>query len=122
MHMKLDLKNNFVDELENIYRTHLIYRTIVVCNDDVVEYKKLLEDKEFSVYVINTNSNINYDELDYRILLIKSEIFEDFLNNIISNKISNFYTFIKFTYENDVIKEQIFKKYYNNYEIMNNII
>ena len=122
MHMKLDLKNNFVDELENIYRTHLIYRTIVVCNDDVVEYKKLLEDKEFSVYVINSNSNINYDALDYRILLIKSELFEDFLNNIISNKMSNFYTFIKFTYENDVIKEQIFKKYYNNYEIMNNII
>ena len=122
MHMKLDLKNNFVDELENIYRTHLIYRTIVVCNNDVIEYKKLLEDKEFSVYVINTISNINYDALDYRILLIKSELFEEFLNNIISNKMSNFYTFIKFTYENDVIKEQISKKYYNNYEIMNNII
>jgi hypothetical protein len=120
--MKIDLKNNFVDELENIYRTHLIYRTIVVCNDDVIEYKKLLEDNEFSVYVINTISNINYDALDYRILLIKSELFEDFLSNIISNKMSDFYTFIKFTYENDVIKEHISKKYYNNYEIMNNII
>ena len=120
--MKLDLKNNFVDELENIYRTHLIYRTIVVCNDDVIEYKKLLEDKEFSVYVINTISNINYDALDYRILLIKSELFEEFLNNIISNNLNNFYTFIKFTYENDDIKNSISKKYYNNSDIISNII
>jgi len=120
--MKLDFKNNFVDELENIYKTHLIYRTIVVCNSDVIEYKKILEDNDFSVYVINTISNINYDELDYRILLIKSELFEDFLSNIISNKMNDFYTFIKFTYENDDIKERISKKYYNNYEIMNNII
>ena len=29
--MKLDLKNQFVEELDNIYKTHLIYRTIVVC-------------------------------------------------------------------------------------------
>jgi hypothetical protein len=120
--MKLDFKNDFVDELEKLYRTHLIYRTIVVCNDDLKEYKKLLEDKEFSVYVIDSISNINYDTLDYRILLIKSDLFEDFLSNIISNKINNFYTFIKFTYENDVIKEQISIKYNNNYEIMNNII
>ena len=122
MHMKLDLKNNFIDELENLYKTHLIYRTIVVCNNDIIEYKKLLEDKEFSVYVIDTISNINYDTLDYRILLIKSELFEEFLSNVISNKMNNFYTFIKFTYENDVIKEQITKKYYNNNDIMNNII
>jgi hypothetical protein len=122
MHMKLDLKNNFIDELENLYKTHLIYRTIVVCNNDIIEYKKLLEDKEFSVYVIDTISNINYDTLDYRILLIKSELFEEFLSNVISNKMNNFYTFIKFTYENDVIKEQITKKYYNNQDIMNNII
>ena len=122
MHMKLDLKNNFIDELENLYKTHLIYRTIVVCNNDIIEYKILLEDKEFSVYVIDTISNINYDTLDYRILLIKSELFEEFLSNVISNKMNNFYTFIKFTYENDVIKEQITKKYYNNQDIMNNII
>ena len=120
--MKLEFKNSFVDELENIYKTHLIYRTIVVCNGDVIEYKKLLEDKDFSVYVINTISNINYDALDYRILLIKSELFEDFLSNIISNKMNDFYTFIKFTYENDDIKKYISNKYYNNYEIMKNII
>ena len=120
--MKLDLKNNFVEELDNIYKSHLIYRTIVVCNDDVSEYKKLLENKDFSVYVINAISIINYDALDYRIFLIKSDLFEDFLNNIISKKMNDFYTFIKFTYENDSIKDMIYKKYNNNLEIINNII
>ena len=86
--MKLDFKNNFVDELEKLYRTHLIYRTIVVCNDDLIEYKKLLEDKEFSVYIIDGITNINYDTLDYRILLIKSDLFEDFLSNSAVSRVS----------------------------------
>jgi hypothetical protein len=120
--MKLDLKNQFVEELDNIYKTHLIYRTIVVCNDDILEYKDLLENKEFSVYVVNSITNINYDTLDYRIILIKKDLFEDFLNNIISNNINNFYTYITFTYDNDNIKDTISKKYYNNYDIINNII
>jgi hypothetical protein len=120
--MKLDLKNNFVDELDNIYKSHLIYRTIVVCNNDVLEYKKLLENKDFSVYIINTISNINYDTLDYRVFLIKYDLFEDFLNNMISKKMNNFYTFIKFTYENDNKKDIICKKYIDNLDIINNII
>jgi hypothetical protein len=120
--MKLDLKNIFVEELDNIYKSHLIYRTIVVCNNDVLEYKRLLENRDFSVYVINTISNINYDTLDYRIFLIKVDLFEEFLNNMISNKMNDFYTFIKFTYENDNIKDTICKKYINNLDIINNII
>jgi hypothetical protein len=120
--MKLDLKNQFVEKLDNIYKTHLIYRTIVVCNDDILEYKNLLENKDFSVYIVNTVSNINYDALDYRIILIKYDIIEDFLNNIISNNINNFYTYITFTEDNDNIKNEIIKKYNNNYDIVNNII
>ena len=120
--MKLDLKNQFVEELDNIYKTHLIYRTIVVCKDDISEYKSLLENKEFSVYVVNTIDNINYDALDYRIILINHDIFDDFLNYIISNNISNFYTYITFTYDNDTIKDAISKKYNNYYDIIKNII
>ena len=120
--MKLDLINQFVEKLDNIYKTHLIYRTIVVCNDDILEYKNLLENKDFSVYIVNTVSNINYDALDYRIILIKYDIIEDFLNNIISNNINNFYTYITFTEDNDNIKNEIIKKYNNNYDIVNNII
>lgn len=120
--MSLDIKNQFVDELDNIYKTHLIYRTIVVCNDDIDEYKVLLENKEFSVYVVDTISNINYDALDFRILLIKYDMVEEFLNDIIANNISDFYTYIAFTYDNASIKDAISKKYYNNYDIVNNII
>jgi hypothetical protein len=120
--MNLDFKNQFVEDLDDIYKTHLIYRTIVVCNDDILEYKNLLENKDFSVYIVNTVSNINYDALDYRIILIKYDIIEDFLNNIISNNINNFYTYITFTEDNDNIKNEIIKKYNNNYDIVNNII
>jgi hypothetical protein len=120
--MNLNFKNNFIEKLDNIYKTHLIYRTIVVCNDDILEYKNLLENKDFSVYIVNTVSNINYDALDYRIILIKHDLIEDFLNNIISNNINNFYTYITFTEDNDDIKNKIIKKYHNYYDIINNII
>lgn len=120
--MKLDFKNQFVEKLDNIYKTHLIYRTIVVCNDDISEYKILLENKDFSVYIVNTVSNVNYDALDYRIILIKRDIIEDFLNNIISNNINNFYTYITFTDDNNDIKNKIIEKYHNYYDIINNII
>lgn len=120
--MKLDLINQFVDKLDNIYKTHLIYRTIVVCNDDISEYKNLLESKDYSVHTVNTFSNINYDDLDCRIILIKHDIIEEFLDCIISNNINNFYTYITFTCDNDDIKDTIVKKYNNNYDIINNII
>jgi|UniRef100_A0A6C0I9J9 hypothetical protein len=122
--MKLDLKNQFVEELDNIYKTKLIYRTIVVCNDDIEEYKRLLENKDFSVYVVDVDAiaTINYDALDHRVILIKHSLFEAFLNNIIRNNITDFYTYIAFTYDNETIKETIYKKYNNCSEIISNII
>jgi hypothetical protein len=120
--MNLDLKNQFVEDLDNIYRTHLIYRTIVVCDKDIGEYKELLENKDFSVYVVNTVSNINYDTLDQRIILVNNKILEDFLNSIIANDIDNFYTYISFTYDNTSMKEVIVKKYHNVRDIVKNIL
>lgn len=122
--MKFDLKNQFVEELDNIYKTHLVYRTIVVCNDDIEEYKKLLEKKDFSVYVVEVDAfaTINYDALDYRVILIKNTLFEEFLNNIISNNNTDFYTYIVFTYDNEGLKEEIYKKYNKCYDIISNII
>jgi hypothetical protein len=120
--MNLDLKNQFVEDLDNIYRTHLIYRTIVVCDKDIVDYKELLENKDFSVYVVNTVSNINYDTLDQRIILVNNKILEDFLNSIIANDIDNFYTYISFTYDNTSMKEAIVKKYHNVRDIVKNIL
>ena len=122
--MKFDLKNQFVEELDNIYKTQLVYRTIVVCNDDIEEYKRLLEKKDFSVYVVEVDAiaTINYDTLDYRIILIKHSFFEEFLNNIISNNNTDFYTYIAFTYDNETFKEAIYKKYNNYSDIISNII
>lgn len=122
--MKFDLKNQFVEELDNIYKTQLVYRTIVVCNNDIEEYKRLLEKKDFSVYVVDVDAiaTINYDALDYRIILIKNTLFEEFLNNIISNNNTDFYTYIAFTYDNETFKEAIYKKYNNYSDIISNII
>ena len=122
--MKFDLKNQFVEELDNIDKTQLVYRTIVVCNNDIEEYKRLLEKKDFSVYVVDVDAiaTINYDALDYRVILIKNTLFEEFLNNIISNNNTDFYTYIAFTYDNETFKEAIYKKYNNYSDIISNII
>jgi hypothetical protein len=97
----------FVDKLDTIYKTHLIYRTIVVCDRDICEYKRLLELRDFSVYVV---SDIDYDaldsldSLDCRVILIESKRIEGFLDTIISKKMNDFYTFITFTNDNDDAK------------------
>jgi hypothetical protein len=113
---------DFVDKLDTLYNTHLIYRTIVVCDGDICEYKRLLEKRDFSVYLTGADFDINYDTLDYRVILIESKRIEDFLNNIISKKINNFYTFITFTNDNDDAKDAITKRYTDNPEIINNIV
>jgi hypothetical protein len=118
---------DFVDKLDTMYNTHLIYRTIVVCDGDICEYKRLLEKRDFSVYLTGTSDtefdfDINYDALDCRVILIESKRIEDFLNNIISKKINNFYTFITFTNDNDDAKDAITKRYSDNPEIINNIV
>jgi hypothetical protein len=113
---------DFVDKLDTLYNTHLIYRTIVVCDGDICEYKRLLEKRDFSVYITGADADINYDTLDCRVILIESKRIEDFLNNVISKKINNFYTFITFTNDNDDAKDAITKRYSDNPEIINNIV
>ncbi len=106
---------DFVDKLNALYNTHLIYRTIVVCDGDVCEYKRRLEKNEFSVYVVEDadyDNSINYDTLDCRVILIDSKRIESFLKNTMN--MNTFYTFITFTNDNDSAKEAIMKlKQYN---------
>lgn len=112
----------FVDKLDTMYKTHLIYRTIVVCDGDICEYKRLLEKKDFSVYVADADADINYTALDCRVILVESRRFEEFLNTMITNKITNFYTFITFTNDDDAVKDAIAKKYATNRDILDSII
>ena len=113
---------DFVEKLDNIYKSHLIYRTIVVCDGDIREYKRLLEKMDFSVYIVNLISNadfgIDYDALDYRVILIESAQIDQFLNTIFANNHTGFYTYITFTNDRDTVKDVITKKY----DIMNEII
>lgn len=100
---------DFVDKLNALYNTHLIYRTIVVCDGDVCEYKRRLEKNEFSVYVVDAaDASINYDALDCRVILIDSKQIESFLKNTMN--MNAFYTFITFTNENDNAKEALMKQ------------
>lgn len=109
---------DFVDKLNALYNTHLIYRTIVVCDGDICEYKRLLEKNEFSVYVVDavdtdTDTSVNYDTLDCRVILINSKRIESFLKNTMN--MNTFYTFITFTNDNDSAKEALMKlKQYND--------
>ena len=109
---------DFVDKLNALYNTHLIYRTIVVCDGDVCEYKRRLEKNEFSVYVVEDadadyDNSINYDALDCRVILIDSKRIESFLKNTMN--MNTFYTFITFTKDNDSAKEALMKlKQYND--------
>ena len=107
---------DFIDKLNALYNTHLIYRTIVVCDGDVCEYKRRLEKNEFSVYVVDvadTDASINYDTLDCRVILIDSKRIESFLKNTMN--VNTFYTFITFTNDNDSVKEALMKqKQYND--------
>lgn len=100
---------DFIDKLNALYNTHLIYRTIVVCDGDICEYKRLLEKNDFSVYVVDSESDtyVSYDTLDCRVILIDSKRIEIFLKNTMN--MNTFYTFITFTNDNDDVKEALLK-------------
>jgi hypothetical protein len=62
---------NFIINLENIYGLHSIYRTIIVCKDNIDFYEELLDKKNYSVYKIYNFEDIDYDSLDKRVFLLK---------------------------------------------------
>jgi hypothetical protein len=103
---------DFIEKLDNMYKSHLIYRTIVVCDRDICEYKRLLENKDFSVYIVNSiGAGINYDTLDYRVILIESAQMDEFLSDIFASNHTGFFTYITFTNDDDTVKDMITKKY-----------
>jgi len=65
----IDIYNNFIDKIENINKTYLIYRMIIVYKNNVELYKFSLENYDNSVYIVN-NLDIDFDKLDYRILMV----------------------------------------------------
>ena len=84
--------SDFVNKLEEVYKNQLIYRTLIVYGNKkyVPIYKYMLEQNNNSVYVVKNNNNINYDKLDYRILMVNDKKFKDF----VEKNGSNFYNLV----------------------------
>jgi len=86
--------SDFVNKLEEVYKNQLIYRTLIVYGNEtyVSIYKYMLEQNNNSVYVVN-NKKIDYDKLDYRILMVNDKKFKDF----VEKNGSDFYDFVMYT-------------------------
>ena len=80
-----ELITSFVDFIEyNVYQNELIYRTIIVV-DNMEEcniVKHMFETNNHTVAIFDEDDcDINYDNIDNRILLIEKNLFQTFLNN-----------------------------------------
>jgi hypothetical protein len=104
---------DIVDTLENLYSNHLIYRTIIVCDDnDLDNYKCQLENNDHNVYVLteyNKVDNVNYDTIDTRIFIIKETDFINFVKKYKDNDGRYFYNMVFFASQKN--KEQLTKEY-----------
>lgn len=104
---------DIVDTLENLYSNHLIYRTIIVCDDnDLDNYKFQLENNDHNVYVLteyNKVDNVNYDIIDTRIFIIKETDFINFVKKYKDNDGRYFYNMVFFTSQKN--KETLTKEY-----------
>lgn len=135
----------FVTDLENkIYNKELIYRSIIITNDDNTSLliKTIMEDRDYSIKFVEEIENIDYNNIDTRILIMKYNIFEEFLNymenknggvlNSSYNFISIYYTIPKDTVNelisiylektnNNMNNTIIMDKYYSNMTNLNRI-
>jgi len=85
---------DFVKNLEEVYKNQLIYRTLIVYGNEnyVSIYKYMLEQNNNSVYVVN-DKQIDYDKIDYRILMVNYKKFKEF----VEKNGSDFYNLVMYT-------------------------
>jgi hypothetical protein len=77
-----------INRLEELYSNNLVYRTIIVCDDNNLDkYNNILNNNNYTEYILNDYYNtIEYDSLDVRIFLIEKERFIKFINAYIYNQ------------------------------------
>jgi hypothetical protein len=77
-----------INRLEELYSNNLVYRTIIVCDDNNLDkYNNILNKNNYTVYILKDYDNtIEYDSLDVRIFLIEKERFIKFINAYIYNQ------------------------------------
>ena len=110
----------FLEHIEdNVFNTELIYRSIIIANNqrDCVRLKNLMERKDYSVFIIDSiSTNIDYNNIDNRIVLATKEQFRDFIDQLDSiNGICNStYNFIAFSFniDDDIVNQEV--DYYIN--------
>lgn len=79
----------FVDDItENIFGKISVYRTIILTKDrdDSIELKNILEANDFSVLMLNNRvENIDYNNIDVRVVIMQTNLFKDFIKHIDDN-------------------------------------
>jgi len=77
-----------INRLEELYSNNLVYRTIIVCDDNNLDkYNNILITNNYAAYILKDYDNmIEYDSLDVRIFLIEKERFIKFINAYIYNQ------------------------------------
>jgi hypothetical protein len=74
-----------LNELCDIYEDRLIYRTIIVTDNsnDSIDLYNILEDADYSALIVDKiNDDINYNEVDKRIVIITKNKFKSFIKHL----------------------------------------
>jgi hypothetical protein len=121
-----------INRLEELYSNNLVYRTIIVCDDNNLDkYNNILNNNNYTAYILKDYDNtIEYDSLDVRIFLIEKERFIKFINayiynqNIVDEYRGYFYNSIIIQLDNENIGDvlEIKKQYLDIYSNNNDII
>jgi len=84
------MTREIINRLEELYSNYLVYRTIIVCDDNSIDkYVNILRENNYDSYVLKEyDTAIGYDTLDVRIFLIEKAHFIKFIKGYIDNKIS----------------------------------
>ena len=85
---KVSMTRDIINRLEKLYSDYLIYRTIIVCdNNNIDKYLIILKENNYDSYVLKEYDDaIDYDSLDTRIFLIEKGNFIEFIEKYIENK------------------------------------
>lgn len=102
MSMNNILSKFFKNIEEHIFLNESIYRSIIVVNS-YIECKiscDILNAQDYSTLVVNEiNTNIDYNKIDYRILIMTCDVFKDFARYLFHNNDEyNSYNFIGISY------------------------
>jgi len=103
---------DFIHSIETIYSTHSIYRTIIICNENIDLYVDFFKKKDYDVLIIDKYEYINYDLIDKRIFIIKENSFISFIKDVNNNDNYNdiiFYNLLAFTKNSN--KESLLLEY-----------